>query len=194
MTPEQQYQPRQQDQTERSNVPIPDPSVLTTEALDREVGHLRELLGGKVDDLSKDFDRFKLSHGDHHAAAVDKAIEHLSDLCDVKFAGVQQQFTDRDLRLAQGTAAADEAIKAALASAEKSVAKSEATFTKEIDSIKELIATTAKAQDQQIRDIKDEQTGSRGKAGGINATWALMMTLAPILISVVGVAIVILSR
>jgi hypothetical protein len=192
---DQQPQPqRQYDQNQRSNIPVPDPSILTTAALEREVSHLRELIGGKVDDLARDFDRFKEAHGNRHADAVDSAIEHLSELCEVKFAGIQQQFHDRDIRFEQRDVAAREAIAAALAAAEKSVGKSEATFTKEIDALKELIATTAKAQDQQIRDIKDEQTGSRGRAGGIDKTWALMMTLAPIVISVVGVAIVIATR
>jgi hypothetical protein len=185
---------QQYDQTQRSNVPIPDPSILTTEALEREIGHVRELFRGQLEDIVKDLARFQNNHDERHRDVVDAAISHLKELCDVKFGGIQQQFLDRDLRFAQGNAAADEAIKAALASAEKAVAKSEATFTKEIDSIKALISTTAKAQDQQIRDIKDEQTGSRGKGAGINATWALVMTLAPILISIVGVAIVIASR
>jgi hypothetical protein len=203
---EQQHQQHQQpqrqyDQNSRSNISVPDPSVLTTEALDREVGHLRELLGSRIIELAKDFDLFKESHGDHHAAAVDSAIRHRRELTEEQFRGVQaklesiqRQFEERDLRFAQSTKSADEAIKAALASAEKAVAKSEDAFTKEIDSIKELISTTAKAQDQQIRDIKDEQTGSRGQASGIDKTWALVMTLVPILVSTIGVAIVILSR
>jgi hypothetical protein len=201
-----------QSPNQRSNIPIPDPSVLTTEALDREVGHLRELLGGRVDEIARDFQLFKDTHGDHHAAAVDSAIQHRRELTEEQFRGVQaklesiqRQFEERDERLKVAFEAAEKAmttalyereraVQAALGSTEKAVAKSEATFTKEIDSIKELIATTAKAQDQQIRDIKDEQTGTRGRTGGIDKTWAFVMTLAPILISVVGVAIVIASR
>jgi len=194
MTESHQPPPNQRDQGLRSNIPIPDPSLLTTEALNREVEHLRELIGGKVDDLAKDFDRFKETHSNRHSDAVDSAIEHLKELCDVKFAGIQRQFDDRDIRFAQRDVAADEAIKAALASAEKAVAKSEATFTKEIDSIKELISTTAKAQDQQIRDIKDEQTGSRGKGAGLSQAWGIATAAVTVLIGIVSVAVIIASR
>jgi hypothetical protein len=198
VTESHQPPPNQRDQGLRSNkddwVPRPDPTTLTTAALEREISHLRELLGGRVEEIAKDFDRFKEAHGNRHADAVDKAIEHLSELCDVKFSGIQQQFSDRDIRFEHRDVAAREAIQAALASAEKAVAKSEATFTKEIDSIKELISTTAKAQDQQIRDIKDEQTGSRGKGAGLSQAWGIATAAVTVLIGIVSVAVIIASR
>jgi methylmalonyl-CoA mutase N-terminal domain/subunit len=154
--PQQQYQPAQRDPNQpRQNVPVPDPSVLTTAALEREVGHLRELFSGQIEDIAKDLARFQDNHDERHRDVVGAAISHLKELCEVKFHNVETRFEERDLRFAQRDADSNEAIKAALAAAKEAVAKSEATFTKEIDAIKELISTTAKVQDQQIRDIKD---------------------------------------
>jgi hypothetical protein len=193
--PQQQFQPAQRDPNQpRQNVPVPDPSLLTTAALDREVAHLQQLLAGQIDDIAKDLARFQDNHDERHRDVVGAAISHLKELCEVKFSGVATRFEERDLRFAQRDADSNEAIKAALSAAKEAVAKSEATFTKEIDSLKELIATNARATDQQIRDIKDEQTGARGQSSGIDKTWALVMTLVPILISAVGVVIVIATR
>ena len=191
---DQHPQGQQHQHTQLSNIPIPDPSLATTAALDRDIGHLQELFAGQLNDIAKDLARFRDNHDERHRDVVDAAISHLKELCEVKFGGIQRQFDERDLRFAQSAAAADEAIKAALAAAKEAVAKSEATFTKEIDSIKELISTTARSTDQQIRDIKDEQTGARGKGAGIDKTWALMMTIIPILISAVGVLVIITTR
>ena len=192
--PHYQY-PQENDRSRgRSNVPIPDPSIMTTAALEREVGHLRELIGGKVDDLEKELNRFKESHANRHADAVDKAIEHLEEVCGVKFEAIQMQFRERDARVEQASSALQTAVEAALLSAKEAVEKSERGFEKELDAIKLLITNQGKAQDQQIRDLKDRQSGAEGKGVGLNQAWLVGVAALGILISIAILIVSILPR
>jgi hypothetical protein len=208
-------QPNQQvDQGQRLNIPIPDPSVLTTEALDREVGHLRELLGGKIAELARDFELFKGSHGDHHAAAVDKAIDHRRELTDEQFRGVaaqlaaiQRQFDERDERTRLAFEAAEKAVaaalterenavRAALEAAEKAGAKSEAATSKQIEGLQAQFSTSIQAQEGQIVDIKErlaaaqgtrvEQVETRDRFG---ANWGMAIGALGLLAAVIAIVI-----
>jgi hypothetical protein len=181
---EPQQPQRQHDPNPRSNIPVPDPSLLTTEALDREIGHLRELIGGRVDELAKDFDRFKEAHIERHADAVDKAIEHLEDICEVKFESIKMQFHERDLRFQNIEDAGRAAVAAALQAAKEAVEKSERGFEKELDAIKLLITNQGKAQDLQIRDLKDRAATGEGKGAGLNQAWLIGVAAIGTLISV----------
>jgi hypothetical protein len=87
-------------------VPRPDPTLLTTEQLHREIDSLRELL--------------------------ETQIEALGDASEAKFGYIEQRFKDRDLLVDAAFISSKEAVAAALASSKEAVAKSEDTFNKQI--------------------------------------------------------------
>lgn len=135
----------------QSNIPIPDPSILTTEALQREISILRELLQTQIGSLQKELDAFKLNHEEKHRGVVDAAILHRKEQTEILIKAlrieVQGQIVEMDRRYqerfeaqtealsaaftAQQTAtqaalaSADQAVQTALASAEKAVVKSD---------------------------------------------------------------------
>lgn len=93
--------------TSQQNTPIPDPTLLTTEALTREIASLKELVFLKIDSLNE-----------VHAE---------------KFHSIQTQFKERDTRDQQTAKDGKSAIDAAFNAAKEAVSKSETTTVKQID-------------------------------------------------------------
>jgi hypothetical protein len=90
----------------RSNIPVPDPSVLTTEHLRREVAGLRELIESKLTAASAE----TASHVRSLEAIpgkIDAAIRALRELEDIRVAALVERFTDADLRYKERFDAAD---------------------------------------------------------------------------------------
>jgi hypothetical protein len=119
--------------------PIPDPTVLTTEQLHREIGSVREVLFGEV--------------------------RHSAELTQEKFDAVDRRFTDLEARTAEQKRDTKDAVDAALQAAkeavgqqteasERSIAKSEAATTKQIDSVTALLSTSNAATGATIDDLK----------------------------------------
>jgi hypothetical protein len=127
------------DEREWERTPHPDPTVLTTAQLYREIGQLRDLL------ISE--------------------IHHRRELTGKQLAMVEQKFADladRTLEQKQDTkAAVDAALQAAkeavgqqTEASERSIAKSEAATTKQIDSVTALLTTSTAATGETISDLK----------------------------------------
>jgi hypothetical protein len=139
------------------NIPSPDPSILTTENLRREIGTLRELMTIQIECLEDHFKDADLRYKERFEAA------------DLRY---QQRYDASVLALNAASVAAKEAINAAMAaakeavstasiSAEKAIAaqnestgasilKSELSVTKQIDSIQTALTTSNKTLDEKI--------------------------------------------
>jgi hypothetical protein len=122
-------------QRHESNIPIPDPSILTTEALDKAVAELRafvgdgqkalrEILETRLGGMDKAIQLLQ-DTADKFPAWVDEKIAALRDvneqrfvaLTDTtaeKFSSIQTQFTERDVRTEQAAGAVKIAVDAAL--------------------------------------------------------------------------------
>jgi len=95
---------------------------------------------------------------------TDKQISHLKELHDEKFAAVSQQFRERDVRSDQDKFAASTAINAALSALKEmiglqntanaaAIAKSEASTTKELESLNRIIGSSKDALSSDIRNL-----------------------------------------
>jgi hypothetical protein len=116
----------------RDWTPRPDPTLLTTQQLLRELGSLRELLFARVDAMDKA--TVVLSETVNRTPTVIQTeIKHVRELVDARFTTVGQQFAERDTRGDQASKAAKEALDAALAAAAKAAEKTEQNFSKQID-------------------------------------------------------------
>lgn len=115
---------------------------------------------------------------------IGQRFNDLEKWLSVKFGGVQTQFAERDTRTEQISLANKLAIDAALQAAKEAVgeqnksnvqatAKSEAAFTKQIDQVGTLIATSTKALDDKVNDMKDRinaiDLSSKTSVGGLTA-------------------------
>ena len=168
--------------------PIPDPTVLTTQQLQREIQALRDILNTRIDAVQDQL-HVRLSAMDkamevataivtHTPTEIDKQILHLKELHDAKFAAIDRQFENRDSRAEQANRDNKENVAAALNAAKESVkqhndasalaiAKSEAATNKQIDQIMTLFHTSNGSLEGKIGDIKDRLTLIEGKGAGV---------------------------
>lgn len=201
MSESYQPPPNQRDQSQRSNIPIPDPSLLTTEALQREVARLEQLFAVQLRALRADLETFKQDHEQRHIDFVNNSVQHLRELAEEKFRSVEAQFdaiqrqlNERDTRFRQGAEAADAAIKAAFAASKEAVAKSEAATTKQIDGLNAVIATSDAARQEQIRAIEKRVDRDEGKGAGLSQAWGIVIAAVTVLIGIVTVIVVVTTR
>lgn len=123
-----------------SNIPIPDPSVRTTENLRREIATLRELLITQIQTLGKELDSFRLNHEEKHREVVDAAVSHVAEMADQRAQSFEAELKATDRRYEQRYEAQSEALKAAFFSAE--------TATKAALAAAEKAVTTALASSE----------------------------------------------
>lgn len=168
-------------------VPVPDPTLMTTQQLQREVGAAREVMQSRIDALKdivvRNAETLAKQPGD-----FDQKIAFLAKLYDEKFGSIATRFIDRDVRsdhtrlsTEAAIVSARQAIEAAMLSAKEqnieqnkansvAVAKSEAATIKQIDQQGTIIATTTKALDDKISDVKERLTLIEGTMSGVSAT------------------------
>ncbi len=197
--------------------PVPDPTVLTTAALNKEINALKELTSTRLDNIEKSI---QLSHDDLVRVPTDvqKQVGHLRELHEEKFEGiqtqlknrdelrnekfasVQKQFTERDAQLQATAKDVKVALDAALASADRanlkqnetfanSVAKSEISTTKAIDQIGVLIQALSNGFEAKISDIKDRLTRIEGQGEGEKTSVRTHQEAGKYLIAIVGTLI-----
>jgi len=161
---------------ERNWRPIPDPTILTTQQLQREISALKEIIFTRLDANDK---AVELLHADvtRVPTDTDKAIAHLKELHNERFEGIEKQFSERDTRMTRELEHSQTALEAALLSAEKavnkqnenfalSIAKSENSTNKQMEQMATLIHTSNGALEGKISDLKDRVTIIEGKTSG----------------------------
>jgi hypothetical protein len=180
----------------RGLVPIPDPTLLTTELVDKAIDNLRKELQTRFDAMDTAAD---LLHEDYVRVPnqVDRAILNIRELMEgkinlisarveeamnvsnEKFASIGTQFIERDTRTEQTAAGVKIAVDAALQAAKEAVAeqnrsfalatgKSETATMKQIDALGLAIQTANKGLDDKIADMKDRLTRIEGMDLGSN--------------------------
>jgi hypothetical protein len=174
----------------RSNVPVPDPSLLTSVALDREIGRLKELVQAQIARIEDRLDDYQESHAKAHAhriKEVESEVRHLTELMAERFAGIAAQMVERDARVADAAQAGKDAITAALTAQKEMADKAEAAFTKQIDSIQSQIGVLDQARQEQIRSIEKRVDAEEGSRGGLNM--AITRSMAAITIIIAAAAV-----
>ena len=194
--------------------PDPDPTILTTQALYREVNQLSLLIDSQMDGLYGKIDARVTAMDnalgrirqlvDREPEATAQLIDHLRSIHEEKFKSIQVQFTERDVRTEQTSRDSKVAVDAALQAAKEAVgeqnkssalaiAKSEASTTKQIDQQGLLIASSTKGLDDKIDDIKERLTRIEGAGTGSKATRDDSRSIIAVLISAVAVIVVIIN-
>ena len=147
----------------KENRPTPDPTVLTTEQLLREVNAAKEVLGARMTGMEGMLNLMQTQMSTRQVD-INAAIEHLKDLFGERFASIATQFIERDKRTDQLSIADKTAIAAAL-QAQKEAAgatnesnsvsniKMETNFTKLIEQGQTLLQTVMKNTEAQINDL-----------------------------------------
>ena len=151
--------------------PDPDPTVLTTQALYREINQVKQLLdanmagiketlSARITAIDHDLDRLQLAV-EQEPAQTGVLVDTLKTLHNEKFGSIQVQFIERDVRTEQTSrdskVAVDAALQAAKEAVEKqntssalAIAKSESATTKQIDTQGILITTATTSLNERI--------------------------------------------
>lgn len=147
------------------STPVPDPTVLTTAALTREIAALKEIVFTRLDGMDRAIIVFN-ENITRVPTEVDKQVAHLKALHDEKFKSIQVQFLERDVRAEQSSKDSKVAVDAALQAAKEAVGKSEVSTVKQIDQMKEMISEGNKSLDGKVTDVKERLTRLEGKSEG----------------------------
>ena len=159
--------------------PRPDPTRLTSAALDKATQALREILETRITGIEA---QIVLLQQDirNRPAEIERAIVHLKELHEEKFSGVQIQFKERDERTTASKTASDTAVAAALQAQKEAAGESAKSFTLSIDKSeratleqitqqRQQIQTSTANLDGKIDDLKERVTRIEGAAVGIVA-------------------------
>ncbi len=201
--------------------PNPDPTALTTElaermkeVLRREILASREIVESKLlgiktvletrlEGMDKAIDLFH-RQTDLFPTKVLAGVENLKTLHQEKFDSIATQFQERDTRAEQTSRDSKVAVDAALQAAKEAVgeqnksnalaiAKSEATFTKQIDQIGVLVTSMGKGFDDKVDDIKGRLQAMESQRKGAGDVWAIWFAATGFAIGIGGVLVTAIS-
>ena len=159
--------------------PVPDPTLLTTQQLLREMASLRELVFTRLDGMDRATELLSETVN-RTPTVIQTEIKHVRELENERFAGVAQQFQERDTRSEQAGKAAKDALDAALAAAAKAAEKTEQNFTKQIDNALDRIG--------EIKERLDR--GEGGAAGGESARGEARLNMSMVISVILALAAV----
>ncbi len=168
--------------------PIPDPTILTTQQLLRELASLREVLTTRMDGYDKAISLLQ-AYADRQPSIAEVVAETKE-----KFTGVQMQLHERDIRFDRAANDTKVAVDAAFAAAKEAVAKSEANVTKQIDALGMLLQANAKATDEKIDDLKTRIAAIEGRGQAYSSGFGFIATGIGILAAVAGAVAAVFLR
>lgn len=116
----------------RDSRPVPDPTALTADLVDKAVKGLREILETRMNGVDREIIELQTSVR-LRPHEIEVQITHLKDLHDEKFKGIETRISERDDLRKQAATDAKVGIDAALASAEKLVKASNDSFALSVD-------------------------------------------------------------
>lgn len=138
--------------TQDGSVPVPDPTALTTAALDREVENLDDKLATAVGSLSGE---------------LQTAIEHRAQLTDVRFETVDLQFRlIENARIEQKTDT-KRAVDDALIAQKEANAKSELVMTAATGELRATVAAASESDRRAANDMKDRVSVVEGRLNAL---------------------------
>ena len=191
----------------QGSTPVPDPTLLTSQALSVAVDSLKELMRAEIHGRAVLVDyRFEAHERasellqkimDAQPGISEKLLGNLRTLHEEKFMSIQTQFQERDTRTEQTSRDSKVAVDAALQAAKEAVgeqnkssalaiAKSEAATTKQIDQMGTLVGSTTAGLNDKIDDIKDRITRIEGTTLGHREGFTTTTAIVGIAIALTG--------
>lgn len=156
----------------------PDPTVLTTEALTREVNALKSLLELRIDSEAES----RTSADVAASAKIEKEL-HLIERHRV------EQKADASVSLAAALSAAKEAVGLNTLSFEKSINKSEAATNEQLKGLNVTFTTAIEGVNRTISDLKERVSNGEGHGRGTDAMAPWVFAIIASVVAVVSVII-----
>lgn len=184
------------------DLPVPDPTVLTTAALTREIENLRDLFNARMDSMDQATAILTSTLGRYRedaAAAAKIDVEHLKELTEQRATAQEALAAERVLRMDERKEGTDRALAAALAAAKEAVEKTEVSTFKQIDAIRLLIDNAVVGINDKIDDVKSRFERGEGIDTGISRAAVFsdrnrsaLIGLAAVLVAAAGVVVTVL--
>lgn len=183
--------------------PVPDPTLLTTEALMREVAALKELLNLRLGSEAE-------ARRSDIASAL-ASVEMHSRVCGEKFVGLDrelhlkeqrriEQKADTKLAVDAALQAAKEAFREQSASSALAIAKSENATNEQLKQLNVTFTTALHGVDRTINDLKDRvskveqiQAAQAGRGQGVQQSWGVLIGSIAAVAGVFGIIMVIIE-
>jgi ribosome-associated translation inhibitor RaiA len=178
--------------------PVPDPTLLSTQLVEKANANLKELVQAEIK-ATRDVIEARLDGNDKAIELLQQAsdkinvmisaeVERLQELHEEKFQSVSVQFKERDTRAEQASKDSKTAIDAALQAQKESVSKTEGTFTKQFDQIGILITAGTKSTEGQISDLKERISVIESHGKGVSDSWSWLLGGVGLIFSLMGIA------
>jgi hypothetical protein len=166
-------------------VPIPDPSLLTTEALQREIRGLKELNAVQLEAVKErinEVSNYSRQRGADIEAAI-KVLQHLleekinrnADVSNEKFSAINTQFALNETALQAAFLAQKELGDERSKSSALAISKSDTTFNEALKQLSIISGTENKALKEQIDDLKESNSLLRGAHSGAKDFWGYVI-------------------
>ncbi len=199
---ERRYQVR--DKQDPNPPPTVDPTAAANRAVDaataqwrRDLAATIRLIETRLDGMDKATE-MRITTLDRIPEETALLVAHLRELVGERFDSVNMRFDERDTRVTQQQVSSKEALDAALLAAKELVnsqnvsnaaaaEKTEASFTKQIGQIGDLIANGAVATAQQIADLKERIDRSEGRGAGINVGWGYLVAGVTLIAAIIAI-------
>ena len=163
--------------------PVPDPTVLTTQQLYREIETLRERGQRDVESAREQ---------------TETLIDGLREILDEKFASIEgrlqlveqqrvEQKADTKAAVDAALTAQKEAVKEQTTASERAIAKSEASTTKQLEQLATTFNTAIKALDDKYDDVRDRVTSAEKLKEGGHDQLVAIYALAAFLLTVLAI-------
>jgi hypothetical protein len=199
------------------STPIPDPTVLSTQAIAKAVESLTMYIDGQLsirDERMRGIDTattLRLKELDTMPGWVDEKVAHLQALMDGQFTAVQQQFNLNKLALDAALQASKEAVAAALAAQvsaaakqdeanQKAIDKSELATAKTISVNQELATARLDALVKGLDEVKSRTTiiesmknGAQQDRSGLYGGIAAIAAIGSIIVVIIAIAAVLIE-
>lgn len=190
------------------SVPVPDPTVLTTQQLVQRIADLKELvevkLGGEMSTIRARLDgmdqaiKMRYDVVEQFPRVIEEKVAHLQRLHEERFNSIRTQFEERDTRSEQAAQAGTKAIDAAFSAQKEAVgeqnrsnaaaiAKSEAQVKEQIASLGNLFKTTTDAATDKIDDVRTRLTSLESHRKGGSDTIGYILGGIGGLVGILGI-------
>jgi hypothetical protein len=173
------------------------------EIVETQLNGLRQIFETRTGGLERDMVLLQ-ARAERLQTTIQVEIGHLERLHQEKFDSITTQFKERDTRTEQTSRDSKVAVDAALQAAKEAVgeqnksnalaiAKSEATFTKQIDQIGVLVTSMGKGFDDKVDDIKSRLQAMESQRKGAGDVWAIWFAATGFAIGIGGVLVTAIS-
>jgi hypothetical protein len=163
-----------EEQTPPGLVPRPDPSLLTTQQILREILSLRQILETRIEAIDKQL-QATAKIVERLPSETESRVGQLQALHGEKFRSIENQFASSKLALDSALQASEKSVADKNSLSALAIAKAETQATKQTDQLQSAIVTAERTANDKIITLKERLDRIEGQANGISSSWFVLV-------------------